>query len=873
MINFKKEALRQCITVTEKIIPWKKELGYWENPIVKLRQPFLESPTYWQSESITISLSNLLEKDDTMYRFAIHVPKKSEKFIFEGNDEKDNRILDIGRNNQFAIWKNNVIYLNDIQDYAFVDYIFNSIGSYNLKDKVTEYQYLLSLHDELTVNVSNIEFINNHIDDKLREKQICNSGDVDPGYTFVNRLKALKYHDDDLLATFIKEAEMISPYIKNIEFDIYINLAKWLIQLCHNNDSLFKLWNDILFHNSAIDESILKSLIDQIQKNISYDNAVNLENHFKRSADPNITAIRVLIQNDNLNWNREDIIQLLELVSQSCNLELLTLFPEILDNWFRRDFSDTKEKKMPNISKNWFTFLLNKLDSNNTNKSIFIFSVFQHLERMHPLLGHRKNIWENLTIITIDRVKGYSESQIIGAIKFIAQIKEQKVKELFLELVKEILNKVIQEIDPLINRIFLICNCEGKMLKIPNAMCEDILCYIMTRLQHYLSDQHINIMNSRKLWVIILNATRNVGKLRANAYIQRIKTSITELNRLLLEKRVNMRLLQLLLEYSDEQIFQYFEETIGKNKSMDDVIISQEEIAELRKYFQLEIEMFIKFLDKFYSSVQVIDRNDFIRNMQNSELKQLMVSNHWKNMFDSVRRCYKYYQSQIFQNVFENCIRDDSAATKVEYIIQKLAPTSIEKYNMIYKQFEEWEKLKCSDVSLLWKNAKNVDTELDLIDAYKNKNQKFVQALDNLLGIPQWIEQLINLENVVKNFGVSHNEDDWLSLSIRILKDDTMELGQINNFFDYLDRNLSCVNQDCWKLIKELSNSSEFVGFLKKIFECDIRNLINCEYYSDERLIQEVTISSLIQIKQYLFPLMNKNMETINDFLAEILKL
>lgn len=212
--------------------------------------------------------------------------------------------------------------------------------------------------------------------------------------------------------------------------------------------------------------------------------------------------------------------------------------------------------------------------------------------------------------------------------------------------------------------------------------------------------------------VIILNATGNVEKLRANAYIQRIKTSITELNRLLLEKRINMRLLQLLLEYSDEQIFQYFEETISKNKSMDDVIISQEEIAELRKYFQLEIEMFIKFLDKFCSSAQVIDRNDFIRNMQNSELKQLMVSNHWKNMFDNVRRCYKYYQSQIFQNVFESCIRDDSAATKVEYIIQKLTPISIEKYNTIYKQFEEWEKLKCSDVSLLWKNAKNVDAEL-----------------------------------------------------------------------------------------------------------------------------------------------------------------
>jgi hypothetical protein len=274
----------------------RKELGNWENPIVKLRQPFFENPTYWQSEPINISLSNFLEKDDIRYRFAIHVPKKREKFIFEGNDDNDNRILNIERNNQFDIWKNNVIYSNDIQDYAFVDYIFNSIEYYNLKDKVTEYQHLLSLHYEPTIHVSSTKFIISHIDNKLKEKRLflClllgyhisrqNSDyelpkfflsellldaldnynpeifsdvkvqmqiaittliqhnafqyqfnwlkifkiatNIDPGYTFIDNLKALKYHDDDLLAIFIKEAEIISPYIKNIELDIYVNLAK-----------------------------------------------------------------------------------------------------------------------------------------------------------------------------------------------------------------------------------------------------------------------------------------------------------------------------------------------------------------------------------------------------------------------------------------------------------------------------------------------------------------------------------------------------------------------------------------------------------------------------------------------------------------------
>src|SRR5205823_109191 len=141
-----------------------------------------------------------------------------------------------------------------------------------------------------------------------------------------------------------------------------------------------------------------------------------------------------------------------------------------------------------------------------------------------------------------------------------------------------------------------------------------------------------------------------------------------------------------------------------------------------------------------------------------------------------------------------------------------------------------------------------------------NKSQKFIQTLDHLSKIPHCIGQLEQLEKVVKIFEVPHNEDDWLSKSIRILKDGSIKLGQINNIFEYLDRNFSNVNEDCWNLIKELSSAEEFMGFLKKIAEHDIKNLINgVDDHSDERLTQEDTVSSFIQIKQFLLPLMNKN--------------
>src|SRR5688572_1844943 len=74
-----------------------KELGLWENPIIKLRQPFSENQTYWQSEPTIINFNET--NDIIKYKFAIRVSKplfeREEKNVFEGSGDKDkdNRIL------------------------------------------------------------------------------------------------------------------------------------------------------------------------------------------------------------------------------------------------------------------------------------------------------------------------------------------------------------------------------------------------------------------------------------------------------------------------------------------------------------------------------------------------------------------------------------------------------------------------------------------------------------------------------------------------------------------------------------------------------------------------------------------------------------
>ncbi|UZO21060.1 uncharacterized protein OCT59_013464 [Rhizophagus irregularis] len=750
-----------------------EELGFWETPIVKLLQPFPKNPTHWQSEPITISVSNT-ERNRIQYRFAIHVQSPAlygneEKNIFEGDGDKDNRILDTERENQYAIWKNN----------------------------------------------SNLS----------------------------QRLNLAQYPSDDLLEKFIKEVEIIGPYIKDVEFEIYINIAKWLIQLYP-----IRKWED-----------------------------------------QDIFAIRNILQDDSLNWSSDDAILSLEFISRSCNLKLLDIFPELLDNFFRNNFSDTKKKRLPSICTNWFTLLL--LILNVSNECNFISLIFYQLERMHPLLSHRKNIWQNFTTIAIENLKACPESQIINAIKLVDKIKEKEIKELFSDIIKEMIFKTIpiQQIDDrLIDKIFMICGCESnKLLEVPNTMIEDTLCYILDGLQRKsnlsdTSEQYLDIIKFGKFWILILNATGSVEKLNENSYFKHIQMSTVKINRLLIEKSINIQLLQQLLKYSDEQLFRYLDETIGKKKSLGEVIVTQGEITNLRKLchnYELKLNQLLKFYNELCSASKITDVNDFtqdlkkrMHNLDNVILNQTMLSDHWlfhEKVLNSAILYYKFNQSQIFRNIIEVYFKEDDNATNVEYIAQKLMPSVFEKYDSICKQFKEWGKLKRSDVSLLLRNITNVNVELDFMEGYMSSKNRFIQALDNISKIPQWIERFENLKNVAKIFKVPINEDDWLSKSIRILKNNSRILRVLNDFFDYFGKNHS-INQDCWDLIKALSVAEELMISLQIIDRFGIKYLIN---YTDlsEKLIQEGqedTISSLIQVKHLLFPLMNKDkIENVDELL------
>ncbi|RIA97746.1 hypothetical protein C1645_871114 [Glomus cerebriforme] len=753
-----------------------KELGFWRNPIVKLRQPSPQNPTYWQSESVIISLSNFNEINDIQYKYAFH--GKDGNIMWEGYSSEDNRMLDIEKNDQFDIWKNNS-YLSEKFDYnfAFVDYIYSTIKENNLKDKVMEYQHLLTKHKELTIRVSNLDFIFHHVKDKLKEKRLflclflgyfitrqgavyklpnqfpsglllkaldgykqetlpSNTKDlmyiaitsliqhnaiqmefdwliifriaaeVDPNYNFIEHLEALKYPNEKLLAKFTKEVEFTKLYIKGIRFETYVKLAKWIIQLCYNLDSLHKLCGDILLHNSFY--FFYKS--GYFSKNISQ--------YF-------IERVR--------NIHEGDIILSLEVISQSHNLNILNIFPEILnDGWYHDCFPDTEttKEKVQEICVNWFKLLLAKLASNEND---FVYLVFQKLESMYPLFSQKINIWQDLTDIAIKRIKRCSETRIFAATKLIVQIKQDYVNKLFLDIVKEILDKTVQQIDDwLLNKIFIICDCKCKTLEIPNSMSEEILCYIMTTLQ---MRSDCNILKDNRFWNIILHATGCVEKLNSISFVKHAKMSISELDGLFPEKTIDLQLLQQRLVYFDERLFQQFDVAVTEKKALSD--ISQDKIHNLLEqkpsvymisnsmindiefpfsyYFMNQINHYKNY---YYKELDILEHKSENINYQHKELYEELVDDHMKDFRNNLISIYPNFENlQKYSELYYNDFIKIILSTHTKKLASK---KQLEQLDFILRHLMG-DKI-VNDPFILhiywWKYADNIKTQLKLIENF-----------------------------------------------------------------------------------------------------------------------------------------------------------
>ncbi|RIA83302.1 hypothetical protein C1645_834051 [Glomus cerebriforme] len=973
-----------------------KELGDWNEPKVKLHQfkrgyGGFRATSYWYSDPIVIPIEKF-ENTRVNYKYAVFTGKRRKNkngppFLYEGNDQSDDRVLELQCKNQFDIWmKNKNAPTERINDYMFLEVIYESINQNNFKDAILEYNYILKRNRELTISVTNFDFIGRRVSEKSIHKrlflcfllghyrpnfisvplelppnfptsplleiidkiqsntfpseslrfvskgiellihrnidrgsfewlnifQIANF--IDPQYKFIDNIS---FSNDKYIERFLEKLDMVIPYIDSIKDEgVYVKVSKWLIYYC-NMKMFSRIW-DLIAHSEEVDKQLHPCLVDRTEKIISkydsvdlYKNFIELPEHigkivaepFRKKAlqllingqyitfweAPRAEAIFNLLNSNRLYWTKAEYLTVLETTSHLNYYMLLNKFPMFLRNWIVK-FKDIKDDEIGKICIQWYKKLMDRMSymssESANNEGTYVITIFGHLSHVCSIIGEQ-DVLNELMDMTYNRIKQSSEGLIFRAATEVSKMNSKAII-VFLKIIKERLSSVQNHDEYLLKKMRVICGCNENDLKIPNKLCEEILIHVMSCLRNNSSNidfeefstrLHLSLFESANFWNVILRATGSIENFHSHPHIQEARNAILKLATMINDGSIDIHLLQDLLERDDNFLYYYLNSAKVNNE-----IITKEKLTDVRKKcrnYEQRLQKLNDFYRIFCSSEKVNDVKNYLDDLKERtkildkiSLEDTLSLDHWGKHKDTIliaENTNIFNKSRTFYNIFEKRITDQEDI-EVEFIAKTLIQDVLNEYIAICKQYEGWKELQYSKATSFWYKVSDFDAELKLMKRYGNIyiDRGFMRTIKYLSEVAAWKERLKYLSFVLIIFEVKRIDNDWLETGYTDLNDD-LSLGRLSSLFEILDDKFHEFTNDSWNLIKELSLSEEFIGFLRAIAEHDMKNLINgVDEHSDTRLIQEDTVSSLIQVKQFLLPLMNKANLTLDEFLKDL---
>src|SRR4051812_6437872 len=259
-------------------------------------------------------------------------------------------------------------------------------------------------------------------------------------------------------------------------------------------------------------------------------------------------------------------------------------------------------------------------------------------------------------------------------------------------------------------------------------MSEDVLCFIMTRLQIQSDtlELNLNILKYNKFWNVILHATGSVAELNSNPFVKRAKMSINELG---IE---NLQLFQQNLEYSDENLFQQFDGAVTKKKALGEIesFINNEEFVNSDTILsqpkpsvfsiisgsiinEIEFPFSYYFMNQInYYEVYYYEELDILKQNSDHELDEKDHIEDFRNSLISINKNFESLQkySELYYNDFIKIILPtykSSSKGNFDFILRHLIGDKIVNDPFILHAY--W-----------WKYADNILVQLKLTENFPN---------------------------------------------------------------------------------------------------------------------------------------------------------
>lgn len=267
--------------------------------------------------------------------------------------------------------------------------------------------------------------------------------------------------------------------------------------MCYSMNFVLRVWVDLIEHTPERDQIIRKPFLNRVQDIISNEDASSLLDHFESIpaelreevaeafrrrvlrlfgyvhiewSKANAEAVQKILVNPHFRWSEDDFMEALNLISQSLNWNLLTIFPNLLEHWFKIFAGNTTEI-LPDICCLWYQQFLGQLNDNisstGENDWKFVYNVFNHLSKIYPIIGKYEYIYNKLTGIAVDRVRQCQENRILKATPYVIKL-EPDIFKCFFQMVTAILeNSVVLADDELLRKIRYMCGCDSKIIQVP----------------------------------------------------------------------------------------------------------------------------------------------------------------------------------------------------------------------------------------------------------------------------------------------------------------------------------------------------------------------------------------------------------------------
>ncbi|CAG8761924.1 35753_t:CDS:2, partial [Racocetra persica] len=736
------------------------------------------------------------------------------------------------------------------ESYAFID----AIEVYNFENRSD--QFLNALEDN----------VKPHIDELFHMKNVF--------YKVIQKLVSLSYGLESLLFLWEK----------------IIGLEKTDDHLCN---TMKKRIDELIKHDNP---SQLKEHFYIFPEKLQLDVAQNFRtkllkllkerNSKWRWEDQDIASFQELLQETNLQWPIEEYPQVLESIAVSDQILVSESFPEVMKFILESKVTGRNLDLIFESSVKWFERMVSLRTSSfiathgsNAKESI-AYIVFYYLSKVYPLVSHRQKVSCRLKDHADKIILSLANDVIFPLASYIDEFHHDIIDHFDTLLRQKIEYSIQDPDDKLLKMIMLICNSKV-FLNVRNGFCESILCFILDHLQqndkklHNKDAYQLSLLRFSQFWTEIFLAKGHTTELHSHPHVKNVRGHVVNMAASIAENTITMGFLQELLRHSgdkNDDLIRYFNSAVeNQSGNAEHLIITDEILAAIRRQCQEYTSTFThldKFYERFCSSALVTDarkyHDDLLRRQDNIKtvtLEESGTRDHWSihsTTIDVMETSYHLVESQTFNNIFQAALKVETRELNVEIVTTEIIQMAIKQYNTICQGYEKCENIKCSEANEFWKHVdqNNIRSEINFVTpnwarTLSNKQlQQLISSVTYLINIPILKEKLNNLLMVIQNLKIPHNPNHWVITFSNSLGDEDLKLGNLQKIIGNVNMQFKKfkLSEEFWSIIKEIACSKECINFLQELVGHDLKNLINgADDHSDERLIQEDTVSTFIQ--------------------------